>query len=116
MAFEQRHADFGIALEAADAGTMPGARVDHDHRCGALAHVLLECVGAAARDAQQPVVRRRIEIPSVRHRLGLEVQQGRHARGLVRAHVGRTFAQRVRRRSGAPQRVQPVAGEQRDRA
>lgn len=115
MAFEQCHADLGVALEAADSGAVPGARVDHHDRRRALAHVLLERIGATARDPQQPVVGRCREVVPIGHRLGLEVQQWWHARCLVRRHVGRAFAQRVSGRCSTPDRVQPVAGEKRIR-
>ena len=41
MAFEQCHANFRIAFEAANARAVAGAWIDHQHRRGAFAHMLL---------------------------------------------------------------------------
>ncbi len=66
MALAHGHADLRIALEAADAGTMPGSRVEHDHGgpVRTVAALLAERL-ADARDAQQGVVDRPIEMPSI---------------------------------------------------
>ena len=95
MAFEQRHADFGVASEATDARAVPGARVDHDHGCRATTDMALQPVRSAPGDPQQPVVAGWGEVVRIGHRLCIEVQQGRHAGGLVVEHVVGALAQQV---------------------
>lgn len=69
MAFEQCHANFRIAFEAANARAVAGAWIDHQHRRGAFAHMLLQGVGATASDTQEPVVARRLQVVAVSHLL-----------------------------------------------
>lgn len=87
VSLQQGHADLGVAPEATDAGAVPGAGVDDDHRRRAAADVALQVVGAASGDPEQAVVAPRGEVSSVRHGLGIEVEQGWHAGRLVVQHV-----------------------------
>lgn len=49
--------------------------------------MLFECVGATARDAQQPVVGRRRELACLGYGFGFKVKQRGHAGGRVPPHV-----------------------------
>ena len=70
----QRHPHFRIALEAADTGTVAGARVDHDDRALGRVHAVLVPQIAGAGDAQQRVVRRSRETTRVEEGFVVEVE------------------------------------------
>ena len=81
VAAPERHADLAVALEAADARAVAGARVDDDEgaelgigRRGALRHL----------DAHQGVVHRPRQVPAVHHHVPLEEQDRRAALLLMR--------------------------------
>ena len=95
MAFVHSHADFGVVFEAADAGAVAGARIDHDH--GRLVEVdaVVPAVFTDLRDAQQCIVGRAFKFACVEQRFIFEVEQRRHARALVFEHVVGALAQRV---------------------
>ena len=65
MAGLQGHADFAVGLEAADARTVPGARID-DHERPA-SHVDFDALGR--NDAHEPVIDRPLERAAVDHQL-----------------------------------------------
>ena len=106
---QQGHADLGVAPEASDARAVPGAWVDDDHRCGAAADVPLEVVGAASGDPEQAVVARRYEVSSVRDGLGIEVEQGWHARCLVVEHFVAALTQHIQGSERSPPCVGPIS-------
>ena len=91
VAFAQRHADLRIVLEAADPGTMTGARIDDDVR----APLRIHRHALRRQDPHQRVVDRTLELAPVQHDLVVEVQQRRLAAALVLAVVVAALAQRV---------------------
>ena len=72
-----RHADLAVGLEAADAGTVAGAGVDHDE--GPLQRVDVDAFGRD--DSGERVVHRAFQTAAVQHELGLVVE---HVRGGLR--------------------------------
>ena len=79
MTGAHRHAELAVGLEAADAGTVAGARVDHDE--GTLARV--DDHAGRRLDADQPVVDRAFEGAPVEHQFGVEAEHVRHRLGLL---------------------------------
>ena len=51
VTFVQRHANFGVTFETADAGPVTGARIEDDHRALRFIDALLDLVCARTRDA-----------------------------------------------------------------
>ena len=74
-----RHAKFAVGLEPADAGTVPGARVDHDE--GALA--LVDADTGRRLDADQPVIDRTFQGASVENRFMFKEKHVRHLFGFL---------------------------------
>ncbi|CFD96699.1 Uncharacterised protein [Bordetella pertussis] len=91
MAGAHRHADFAFGLEAADAGAVPGARVDHQE--GVLLRVDRRVRGRD--DAQQRVVDGAFELAPVEHQLGLHAQHIGGALGHVRQVLVAALAHHV---------------------
>ena len=79
MTGAHRHAQFAVGLEAADAGTVAGTRVDHDE--GTLA--LVDDHAGRRLDADQPVIDRALQGAPVENRFSLEVEHVRHRLGLL---------------------------------
>ena len=61
MAFGEGHADFRIALEAPNARSVTGTRVDDDDGGCIRPNLSLQVVGATARDTEQGIVGRALE-------------------------------------------------------
>lgn len=87
VAFAQCHANFGVAVEAANAWAVASPRIDNNHRRRSAPHVLLKRVGATADDPQQPLVGRRLQGAAIKHLLGFKVQQWWHPGRLVGLHI-----------------------------
>ena len=92
-----RHADLGIELEAADAGPMPGARIDDHHGAGLRVH---RHVGGR-QQAQQGVVAGPGQVPAVEHHLVVELKQRRRALIQMLPIGVAPIEQRVQKQSGA---------------
>ncbi len=100
----QRDADLAIGLEAADAGAVPGAWVDHDER--ALGRIGRHVGGRD--DAQQGVVDRLGQRARVSERFVVEHEHGRHAFALVLGGFIAALAQDVLQQDGALPRIDPI--------
>ena len=105
----ERHTDFGVVLEAPDPRAVTRPRVDHHHRSLILLFEVARVRRAAARDAQQRVVRRPLELPCVEDQFVFEVEQGRLTGALVSQHVVATLAQHVHEEQAALQQIDVVA-------
>ena len=97
----QRHANLGVPLEPADAGSVPGARVHDDDRRLVGIDTVVPAVVPNLGNAQQRVVRRLIEAPRIQDRLVFEVEQRRQAGALVPDHVICALAQYVEKQDAA---------------
>ena len=91
----QGHADFGVVLEATDARSVPGARIEHHDRRLVRIDAIVPAVLAHLRNPQQSVVRRMVEATRVEDRLVFEVQERRQAGALMREHVVGPLPKRV---------------------
>ena len=91
VAVAQRHADLRVVLEPADAGAVPGARVDDDVR----AALRIDRHALRRDDAHQRVVDRALERPPVDHHLVVEVQHRRQPLPRALDEVVAALAQRV---------------------
>ena len=92
----QRDADLRVVLEAADAGAVPGARVDDQVRTALRVH--RHALGR--NDAHQRVVDRARQLAAVDDRLVLEVEHRRQSRPRVLDEVVAALAQRVPEQHG----------------
>jgi len=101
VAFVHRHADLAVALEAADTGPVPGARIDHDHRRLGLVHAIVPAIVADPRDPEQRVVGRPLKGACVQQQFVIEIQKRRHALPLMRDHIVGAFTQRVEKQHPA---------------
>ena len=95
VAHVQGHPDLGVALEAADAGTVSGTRIENDHGRLRGIDAIVPAVVADLGDPEQRVVRWAFELAGVEQRLVLEVEQRRQAGPLVLEHVVGALAHRV---------------------
>ncbi|MCE3250881.1 MAG: hypothetical protein K0R41_4706, partial [Geminicoccaceae bacterium] len=104
MARPHRHADLALLLEAADAGAMPGARVDDHER------PLRRIAGLAppGLDAHERVVHRSLELTTVDHHLVVEDQHGRLAGLVVLDRLVAALSQHVPEQDRALAGIDPV--------
>ena len=106
MAGLHGHADLAVGLEAADAGTVAGARVDDDER--ALLRIDLDTLGRD--DAGEHVVDRLREGAAVEDELGRIVEDVGRDLGGVGLVLGGAAAHHVEEEDGTLPGVDPVAG------
>ena len=100
----QRDADLALLLEAADARTVPGARIDDDERP-------LSQVGRLARlgfDAHQCIVDRALELSAIQNHLVVEHEHRRLAGPVVLDRLIAALAQHVPEQDLALHGVDPV--------
>ena len=98
-------ADLGVALEAADAGTMARARVDDDDRRLCRIDAVVPALVSHLRDAQQCVVGRPLELARVEEHLRPEVQQCWKFQTLMLEHGVGALPQRIEEQDRALQHV-----------
>ena len=91
-----RHAYFAVAFEAANAGTMPGARIDDDYRWFFGVETVVKTVVIDLGDLQQGIVRRSVKPARIQHSLILEIQQRWHSGPFMVAHVVGALPQSVK--------------------
>jgi hypothetical protein len=103
---EQRHADLGVRLEAADARSMAGARIDDDER----SQCLVGRDAGGRDDPHQRVVHRMFEFASVGQHLVLVRKQRRLAGSLVLDVSVAALAQRVPKERGPLPEIDRVLG------
>ena len=105
MAFAHGHPDFGVALEAANAGAVAGARIDDDDRRFVSVEAVVPAMPVDFRDAQQCIVCGPFEAARVQQRFILEVQKRRQPGSLVLQHVVRALSKRVQEQHRAFEEV-----------
>jgi hypothetical protein len=76
MTLMPRDADFGFTLEATDAGAVPGARIDHDHRRFVRIDTIVPTFITDLCDAEQSVVDRALEVARVQDDFRLKSSSG----------------------------------------
>ena len=107
MAGGHRDADLAVGLEAADAGAVAGARVDHHERPLAL----LDRDAGRRRDPHQAVIDRPRQGAAIDHEIGVELQHvGRLLRHVLEILVA-ALAQHVPEQDRALGRVEQVGAE-----
>ena len=104
MTRRQRDADLAVVLHAADARSVPGARVEHDER--ALARI--DRYARRRDDADQRVVDRPRQRAPVEHEFGLEGQNVRRLARIVLDVVVAALAQDIEQQNRALPRIDPV--------
>ncbi len=87
MPFGERHADFGITLEASNARSVTCTRVDDNDRRCARSYKLLQVVRTTARNTEQRIVCRTPKRSGIEQHLGFEVQQRWETRFFVGEHI-----------------------------
>jgi hypothetical protein len=108
----ERNADLAVSLEAADARSMPGARIDDDERAAGR-------VGRDALwrdDAHEAVIDRPLELAAVHHELEGEVEHVRDGLGQMRTVLVAALAHHVPVQDAALCRVDRVLHGRRKRA
>ncbi len=100
----QHHANLAVLLHAADAGTMAGARIEHNE--GPLARFRLDAVGRL--DAQQDVIDGARHFAAVHHHLEIEVQHMRRDLRGARIALVAALAQHIEEQHRALAGVNPI--------
>ena len=111
MADMEGDADFGVALEAADAGAVPGARINDDDRRLCRVDTVVPALVASLRDTQQGIVGGLLELARIEDHLGFEVEQRRQAGLLMLQHGVGALPQRVEEQDRPLQNVALIRQE-----
>ena len=104
MAGPQRHADLAVGLEAADAGPVPGPRVDHHER--PLLRVDLDAFGRD--DPHHHIVDRARQVLAASHDLELVAQHRIGLAGHVVVELIAALAQHIGKQDGPLRRVDRI--------
>ena len=105
VALVHRNAHLAVALEAADARAVAGARVDHDHRRPGHVDAIVPAIIADFGDPEERVVGGTVEVACVEKGFVLEIQKRRHSTPLVLDHVVGALAQRIQEQNPAFKQV-----------
>ena len=97
MAGAHGHADLAVGLEAADAGAVPRARIDHDK--GPLQRI--DHHAGRWLDPDQQVVDRFDESTRVQHQFSVEAEHMRHRLGFLRVVLLAALSQHIPEQDGA---------------
>ena len=100
----QRHPDFTVGLEAADARTVTGARIDDDE--GSLRRINLDA--GRRNDTRQTIIDRPFEPPAVDDQLGLIIEHMRRGLGQVLAILIAALAHDIPEQDAALPRIDQV--------
>ena len=103
----ERDADLAVGLEAADAGAVPGARIDDDER----PQRLVDLDARRRNDAHEQVVDRPLERAAVHDELGLVVEHVRRGFGHVLAVLVAALAHDVPEQDAALRGIDRVFKE-----